>query len=151
MKQVHRLFPIFPIFLSHYNAVHANEPNFRVACSIDGCPATFNLYNSFYKHVLKYHKELYNEKLLDTDESYQGKDDNNTQAENNDDECNHINQCRITCNEEIDRSCSSSDEFEYILDQEQVKYSSISYMFKWIAINYVQKEYSVELSFYHHA
>ena len=43
------------ILLRHYNSVHANEPNFQVVCSVEGCPAKFTLYNSFYKHILKKH------------------------------------------------------------------------------------------------
>lgn len=55
------------ILLRHYNNIHANEPNFRVVCGIDKCPATFRVFNSFYKHVLRYHKESYDEKFLVAD------------------------------------------------------------------------------------
>ena len=33
--------------------------NFKVTCGVNGCPATFTKHNSFYKHVLKHHKQLY--------------------------------------------------------------------------------------------
>ena len=48
--------------------MHSNEPNFQVACSVQGCPAKFTVYNSLYKHVLKYHKDDYEGKILCSDE-----------------------------------------------------------------------------------
>ena len=57
--------------LRHYNSVHANEPNFQVVCSVDGCPAKFTLYNSFYKHILKKHKQYYNEEYSNCDGNQQ--------------------------------------------------------------------------------
>ncbi|CAB4011233.1 Hypothetical predicted protein [Paramuricea clavata] len=45
--------------LNLINTVHCNEPNFSLICGVGGCPATFTKYNSFYKHVLKKHRQPY--------------------------------------------------------------------------------------------
>ena len=45
--------------LNHCFVVRRNEPNFQVACNVDGCPAVFKKYNSFYKHVCKQHRAVY--------------------------------------------------------------------------------------------
>ena len=47
--------------LNHYHTVHCNEPNFNVTCGVGGCPAIFTKYNSFYKHVVRKHREAYSE------------------------------------------------------------------------------------------
>ena len=47
--------------LNHYFIVHRNEPNFQLTCNVDGCPATFKKYNSFYKHVHKQHRAIYDQ------------------------------------------------------------------------------------------
>jgi len=48
--------------LSHYNAIHSHELNFEVKCGVNDCPAQFRKFNTLYKHVLKRHKEVYEEK-----------------------------------------------------------------------------------------
>eukprot|EP00111_Clytia_hemisphaerica_P013852 TCONS_00040766-protein len=45
--------------LNHYRSTHANESSFNVTCNVDGCPATFSIYNSLYKHITRKHKEVY--------------------------------------------------------------------------------------------
>ena len=54
--------------LNHYFILHRNETNFRVTCNVDGCPAMFKKYNSFYKHVYikKYmtSKQKFSEKAI---------------------------------------------------------------------------------------
>ena len=45
--------------MGHYYAVHSNEPNFLVKCGVKGCPATFQRYHSFYKHVSRNHRREY--------------------------------------------------------------------------------------------
>ena len=48
--------------LKYYNIIHSNEPNFNVTCGVGGCPATFAKYNSFYKHVVRKHRDCYSER-----------------------------------------------------------------------------------------
>ena len=44
--------------LQHIRAVHSFEPNFHILCGLDnGCPATYNVYESFRSHVYKKHRE----------------------------------------------------------------------------------------------
>ncbi|XP_066911641.1 uncharacterized protein [Clytia hemisphaerica] len=50
--------------LNHYRIVHVNQSTFNVTCNVDGCPATFSLYNSFYKHVTRKHYAVYSRQLL---------------------------------------------------------------------------------------
>lgn len=106
------------ILLRHYSTVHANEPNFQVVCDVDGCPSKFNLWNSYYRHVSRHHKHLYDENTLDDqNESGQGSGENNTQVEKrNEGDAGTITM--ITSEE--DDSCDSRDEFEPMVDQEQV-------------------------------
>ena len=54
--------------LNHYFIVHRNEPNFQVTCNVDGCPVTFMKYNSFYKHVHKQHRAIYDQQRQDAQE-----------------------------------------------------------------------------------
>lgn len=64
--------------LNHYRCVHANEISFSVRCNIDGCPATFQIYNSLYKHVTRKHKDEYyrpNQEVLPLDEGEDIADD----------------------------------------------------------------------------
>lgn len=45
--------------LNHYRTVHSNQSSFFVTCNVDGCPATFTLYNSLHRHVTRKHKDVY--------------------------------------------------------------------------------------------
>ena len=47
------------ILMNHYYTVHSNEVNFSVRCGVNDCPATFQRYHSFYKHVKRRHKNEY--------------------------------------------------------------------------------------------
>ncbi|XP_066931778.1 uncharacterized protein [Clytia hemisphaerica] len=49
------------LLLDHYRSVHANQSSFNVKCNVDGCVATFSLYNSLYKHITRKHKEVYHQ------------------------------------------------------------------------------------------
>lgn len=44
--------------LQHIREVHSFEPDFHILCGLDGCPATYNVYESFRSHVYKKHREL---------------------------------------------------------------------------------------------
>lgn len=77
--------------LNHYDTVHSNEVNFRVVCGVDCCPATFTLYNSLYKHVVKRHRRTYEDVVIDDDSSSDHHDEERAEderldlAENDDD------------------------------------------------------------------
>ena len=47
--------------MNHIYSVHSQECNFLINCPLD-CPASFQKYNSFYKHVLSYHRNIYDKK-----------------------------------------------------------------------------------------
>jgi hypothetical protein len=47
------------VLMNHYYTVHSNEVNFSIRCGVDDCPATFQRYHSFYKHVKKKHRRAY--------------------------------------------------------------------------------------------
>ena len=61
--------------LTHCNIVHGNDINFQVTCGVDGCPAKFFKYNSFYKHTKRHH-------LQEDDDKDQS--DNDCAADNDD-------------------------------------------------------------------
>lgn len=42
--------------MRHTFETHANEPNFKVTCTIDGCCQTFQRYKSFTSHLLRKHR-----------------------------------------------------------------------------------------------
>ena len=41
--------------LRHVGAVHVHEPHFHLVCGINGCPRTYQNYNSFRKHLRRRH------------------------------------------------------------------------------------------------
>ena len=47
--------------LNHIYCVHSHDLDFKVNCAVFSCPLVFRKYNSFYKHIIKKHKELYND------------------------------------------------------------------------------------------
>ena len=101
--------------LSHYNKVHANEPNFRVVCNVDDCPAIFSKYNSLYKHVKRHHGDIYNVTVgEDLDAEFRNTITDDTGINNgglnviDQDSDNGINGGNTS---------TSSDEFEMIQDQ----------------------------------
>ena len=49
--------------MNHYYSVHSSNPIFFVRCGVDDCPATFTRYHSFYKPVVRKHKEKYEKRL----------------------------------------------------------------------------------------
>ena len=124
------------ILLTH-NTVHGNEPNFRVLCQVDGCPAMFTRYNSFYKHILRYHKDVYNNHLphANDSDSHRDSDDHdqddcNRQLDgdhdNHDDDGDDGNESdsHYNNNEETDEdtnTSSDSDGIQESMDQEKVE------------------------------
>lgn len=69
--------------LNHYNKVHGHEPNFRVVCNVNGCPATFTKYNSLYKHITRWHVDVYKDTQPDNDSTEDNVDDG--EGDNDDD------------------------------------------------------------------
>lgn len=47
------------VLMNHIYTVHSNKINFFVRCGVNNCPATFQRYHSFYKHVKKKHDKEY--------------------------------------------------------------------------------------------
>ena len=47
--------------MTHIYQSHSHGRNFFVTCGIDGCPATYQRYHSFYKHVKSLHSHLYDD------------------------------------------------------------------------------------------
>lgn len=110
--------------LNHYYVVHSTDLNFSVTCNVEGCPKKFSIYNSFYKHVLRKHEQVYrnfnpcnnieqNNELSDASD-----DDNNSLVEdhdpNHEEDINNNN--NISGDEEEDET--SEDEESLIEEQE---------------------------------
>ena len=110
------------ILLRHYNSVHSNEPNFQVACLVQGCPAKFTIYNSLYKHVLKYHKDDYEGEILCSDEMQQELANNHLEGHNS--VYSWGNDSADDSNDEPENSCGdcTSDEDEFYAQTTQVDY-----------------------------
>ena len=45
--------------MGHYYSMHRSQCNFFVTCGVNGCPATFRKYHSFYKHIVPKHRGEY--------------------------------------------------------------------------------------------
>ena len=100
--------------LNHYRLVHANHSSFNVNCNIDGCPSTFSIYNSLYKHVTRKHKEIYYQQNLDANEFEQPSQENeaaNQEVILNDD--NHDN----FANNDIDNNNDSLSSLEKVEEE----------------------------------
>lgn len=61
------------LLLSHIYMQHSQEPGFNVRCGVNGCPRTYNKYNSFYRHLHREHIES----LQQTTNQNQGQEDGN--------------------------------------------------------------------------
>ncbi len=100
--------------LSHYNKVHGNEPNFRVVCNVDDCPAIFTKYNSLYKHVKRCHGDIYNVTMEENPDA----EFRNTITDDS-----GINNDGLNIDQDSDNgidggsTSTSSDEFEIVQDQ----------------------------------
>eukprot|EP00111_Clytia_hemisphaerica_P003426 TCONS_00009790-protein len=46
-------------YMNHINLVHSNQLNFSIKCNVGGCPSIFKRYNSYYRHVIRHHNEVY--------------------------------------------------------------------------------------------
>ena len=68
--------------MNHYNVTHANELNFNVKCNVSGCPLVFRRYNSYYRHVVRHHTNVYN--LIDDNTPGNGNFLRNIELEQND-------------------------------------------------------------------
>lgn len=109
------------ILLRHIYHSHSQELNFRTNCPCNDCYAVFNKHNSLYKHVIRNHKELFNEQRQQQQVNIQNNnvdnaDDNLLQgsSEQGDGESfNDNTSIDHTCNE--DSSSSASDEDIYTL------------------------------------
>ena len=53
--------------LNHIYSVHSNDLNFKILCNVNDCPVSFTKYNSLYKHVLKHHRQVYDNDVITTD------------------------------------------------------------------------------------
>lgn len=60
------------IILSHIRREHSIGPNFSVTCNVDGCPETYNKFNSFYRHVQRQHPQRINATIQIEDNYLQG-------------------------------------------------------------------------------
>lgn len=48
--------------MGHYYTALSNSPNFFVKCEVNGCPATYRRYHSFYKHAVRNHGQEYDDR-----------------------------------------------------------------------------------------
>lgn len=58
--------------LSRIRKEHSTGPNFSVTCNVDGCPETYNKFNSFYRHVQRQHPQRINATIQIEDNYLQG-------------------------------------------------------------------------------
>ena len=93
--------------LNHCFVVHRNEPNFQVACNVDGCPAVFKKYNSFYKHVCKQHRAVYD---TQAQAPQQGTSTDKRQDRAEDEASNNNDQYQHNGNDDNDSEHSDMDE-----------------------------------------
>lgn len=49
----------FALLLNHLQRVHAQDPNFHVACGIDGCGCTYKTFYGYRSHVQRKHRAFY--------------------------------------------------------------------------------------------
>ena len=50
--------PSVSIILSHLRTVHASDPNFSIACGLDGCATTSKSFSALYSHVYRHHPDI---------------------------------------------------------------------------------------------
>ena len=101
--------------LNHY------EPNLRVVCNVDECPAIFTKYNSLYKHITRCHNEVYNDNIEDNANAEFNHNNENDINDMDDDSVadTYINQV----SDDSDES-SSAEELETHMAEDQVCKSS---------------------------
>lgn len=103
--------------LNHYNKVHGNEPNFRVVCGIEKCPAIFAKYNSLYKHIIRSHKEVYDDNIEDNaDPEFNHNNDIDDIDDGSDSDIYINNHVTVDSADEG----SSAEELELDMDENQV-------------------------------
>lgn len=52
--------------LSHINTAHSRNPDFRVICGIEGCTEEYRVFNSFYYHIRRTHRQYFQSGLPPT-------------------------------------------------------------------------------------
>lgn len=52
----HLSFPTFKRYLNHIRNSHSFEPNFKIACTVEGCFQTFTVFTSFTSHLYRKHQ-----------------------------------------------------------------------------------------------
>ena len=50
--------PTVPAVLSHLRTIHFSDPNFLVACGINGCANTSKSFSALYSHIYRHHPEF---------------------------------------------------------------------------------------------
>lgn len=45
------------LLLSHIYINHSHDPGFNARCGVNGCPRTYNKYNSYYRHLHREHSD----------------------------------------------------------------------------------------------
>ena len=54
--------PSFSKLLSHVRLVHADDPDFKINCKLEGCCHTFTRFQTYRNHVYTYHKNAFRSK-----------------------------------------------------------------------------------------
>ena len=54
--------PSFSKLLSHVRLVHADDPDFKINCTLEGCCRTFTRFQTYRNHVYTYHKNAFRSK-----------------------------------------------------------------------------------------
>lgn len=100
--------------LNHYFIVHRNETNFRVTCNVDGCPAIFEKYNSFYKHVYKKHREIYDQQAgIQREGNSTGKRQdrqNDEDSSNDSDQHNDVDNVNVRGDRDVNENLQEADQ-----------------------------------------
>lgn len=50
-------FPTLSLLLTHIRLIHADDPNFRMQCNLQGCRQTFRKFTVFRNHVYQFHDQ----------------------------------------------------------------------------------------------
>jgi hypothetical protein len=100
--------------LNHCFVIHRNEPNFQVACNVDGCPAVFKKYNSFYKHVSK-HQAVYDKQAQapQQDRAEDEVSNNNDQYQHHSNDINDSEHSDM--DEDMDENHQAADQVLYLI------------------------------------
>ena len=50
--------PSVKTIISHLRVVHSHDPNFAVACGLNGCGTTSRSFSALYSHVYRHHPDI---------------------------------------------------------------------------------------------